>query len=218
MNFIRSAAEEKQNPSPPDFRTVTKALLGEARELWDQGDDQKILMLMSNQDGLIFVHDNCIRLRAKGTYEDCLIDAYTRCKVNWQRWNIDELYYLFELADREKLRNCGDPIPSQETFLLYRGVAGKGRSRKVRSLSWTSNPSCAAWFAMRFDRDDPAVFSVSVRREEILCYLGESFGDEDEYLIFPENLRHKKVKPFPDHSVYEEQRSKWKMASDPEDI
>ncbi len=46
------------------------------------------------------------------------------------------------MADREKLLSLGDPIPDQEFFTLYRGISGgKGQARRVKGLSWTSDPA-----------------------------------------------------------------------------
>lgn len=66
---------------------------------------------------------------------------------------------------------------------MYRGVAGRGVSRRTSGISWTANLNAACWFAMRFADvlDDPAVYEYMADESEVLCRHNER--DEDEYLL-----------------------------------
>ena len=88
---------------------------------------------------------------------------------------------MFEIADPEKMRAAGDKMPDQETFTLYRGVAGNGPARRVNSVSWTESIKVAAFFAMRFNHPDPAVFRIVVPNEAVLAY--HNGRSESEYLL-----------------------------------
>jgi hypothetical protein len=200
----------KETEILPNLRTIGSPIERRyALKYWEEGKDRNVLICMSSEKRLFFVADNLWLLRERGTYEACLLDAYTACWGNNSHWSHDSLKFMFEIADREKLIVLGDKMPDEDNLTLYRGVAGSGRKRRVRSFSWTGNPHCAAWFATRFATvglNNPAVFSITVPRQHVLCYLNESACNEDEYLIFPyPEMKLKKVLPFPDPEVWQKQ-------------
>lgn len=189
----------------PNFRTVEPWAMDIALEKWHQGEDLDVMTFMSNQTGLVFVADNLHLLIKRGTYEECLLSAYTGCRVNWSGQSLHGLAFMFRIANREKLLSLGDPLPLGSHLTVFRGVAGIGRARRVRGLSWTADPHCAAWFAARFVKTgmlgDAAVFTITARRDDVLCYVDDR--SEQEFLIFPHSgVKPKRVKPFPDPSIW----------------
>jgi hypothetical protein len=180
-----------------------------ARKEWEEtGDLRAIMVWAGSQNNLAFLIDNIKLFRQHNAYEEALLDAYTVASVNLFNYSQDLLYYLFSRADKHRLRACGDPLPDEEIFTLYRGVSGRGRARRIRGLSWTASPHCASWFAQRFpDLLAPAVFTIECPRQPILAYLGPSFRNEEEYLILPwPDMEPKRIEPLPDKQVWIEQR------------
>lgn len=107
---------------------------------------------------------------------------YLKTRSNYTNWSFDMILFLFSIAKPNKLRATGDPIPDQEFFTLYRGVAGNGRKRRVNGISWTSSPKVAAWFAKRYDwLEDPAVFKITVPNNQVLACINDR--NEKEYLL-----------------------------------
>ena len=95
---------------------------------------------------------------------------------------------MFQLADPQRLGWIEHARPDPPPTTLYRGVAGRGRARRLRGLSWTSSLECACWFARRFDQPDPAVFSIPFVPRQVVMYLDDR--NEDEYVtIVPKAQR-----------------------------
>lgn len=145
-------------------------------------DPEEILGLLDNQCELAFVADNVEWLQALGKYETCLVEAYTGTRTNNTHWPISVLKLLFGYADRGRLLAAGEPLPPGETFTLYRGVAGDGKMRRPSGPSWTSNQEVAKWFALRCYLADPAIYSATVRREDVLFY--SNGRGEDDFVLF----------------------------------
>jgi len=176
---------------------VNPMLWDQARESWDNGRDDEILLCMDNMEGLDWVWQHRNILRDRGTYEKALLEAYSRCRVNWCHISLLDLKYLFTLADKNKMLLVGDPLPDQQIFTLYRGVSGKGKYRRVKGISWTSDLTIAAFFAQRYkDKlEDPAVYQIKVARETIFARLHESCRNENEYLVpFLNDIRPKRLR------------------------
>lgn len=173
------------------------SILEMAMESWKEGDVVGVLAMMSNELSMGFVIDNWPLLKKIGKYEEALLHAYQSIRTNYSTWSMDLLRILFMQADIEKLRKVGDPIPDQETFILYRGVSGVGRKRRVSSLSWTESPNTAAWFAKRYGLPDPAVFMVTVPKESIMACSFDR--NEREYLLrLPLPVKPKRLKEMPE--------------------
>jgi hypothetical protein len=118
-------------------------------------------------------------------YEVALLEAYIGRRTNYAKWSLADLQSCFTIADRGRLRDAGDPLPGSGPFTLYRGVAGHGRMRRLRGLSWTSSLERAAWFATRFPHlPDPAVVTVTVNAVKVAAYLDKPVGrGEQEFLV-----------------------------------
>jgi hypothetical protein len=165
---------------PGEFRDAALARLV-------AGNGEGWLFYTNNMYGLELVWRNFRALRERGLYEQALLTAYQSVRTN-TRGQVAE--FLFCNADKAKLRSLGAPLPHPGPFRLYRGVAGKGRARNVRGLSWTESFDVAKWFAERFARPDcnllasPAVFEVTVPESAVLAYLTDR--KEEEFIVLLE--------------------------------
>jgi len=155
-----------------------------------------ILIKMPSKQWMAFVVNNIGELIEKGVYETFLLQAYSGCTLNFHNWEDQELRELFEIADRNKLLEAGDPLPGPGPFTIYRGVAGVGSYRKERSISWTGNFETAVWFARRFEIlfKEPTVYETVVQREHIITF--DNSREESEFLcLLPDDQELKKVWP-----------------------
>jgi len=98
-----------------------------------------------------------------------LLDAFISTRSNNRNFGLENVRWMFERADRRRLREAGEVLPGHGPFTLYRGVAGVGRARHVRGLSWTDSLECAKWFAQRFGLQKPAVYRVMVNSSDVLA-------------------------------------------------
>ena len=160
---------------------VQPAARRRAREAFDAGDAAQFLVCADNMAGLDLVSVNRDRLVSKGIFENALVLALTRCRINNHHLPVAELDGLISHADPNRLRAAGAPLPGPGPFTLYRGVAGRGAARRVRGYSWTSSLEKATWFARRFGLDDPAVFRVVASSGWVLVYFKER--GEEEFLV-----------------------------------
>jgi hypothetical protein len=181
-----------------NLRTVDEGLLEYAQEAWRKGDVEHVMCYMPSTRRLAFVADNIPPLTSAGKYEEALFSAYITTGVNFSNWGPDVLTYMFDKADPVKMRSLGSSIPDLEMFTLYRGLAGRGRKRRVNGFSWTESPNIAAWFACRYaELPDPAVFRVTVKRDQILFRCDER--NEKEFVLrLPLPMKPRRVLPMPD--------------------
>ncbi len=171
------------NFAEPKLWDIDYGQLERAYKYIENGEAEKILLLANSCCGLRIVDDNLRFFKSRGCYEIALLMAYVGTRTNWINWQLKDIAYLFNVADKKKLLASGDFLPDRDTFTLYRGVAGLGPKRRVRGLSWTGNIDTAMWFAERFKNvlHDPAVFQVKVPRKWIMAYSNDR--NEDEYII-----------------------------------
>jgi hypothetical protein len=164
-----------------EIEAATKMSHKETIDAFVSGDAEGTLLFVENTFSLQFVRQNHLALMKRGIFEETLAIAWTETRVNHSAWSLNDTATFFRLCDREKLLAAGDPLPSGAKFTLYRGVAGKGRSRKIRGMSWTSSIEKAVWFANRYPQlEDPAVYQTTVHRDEILFYYN---GREEEEFV-----------------------------------
>ena len=162
------------DPIPP-------ALRNRAVEALENRNPIGFLCKASNTESLGLVAFNRNQLLALGIYEKALVDAFTATRGNNRHWSLSELRYLFEIADRTQLREAGEPLPYPGPFTLYRGVAGRGPARRIRSMSWTASLEKATWFAKRFFLPDPAVYQTTVNEADVLAYVNDR--KEQEFIV-----------------------------------
>jgi hypothetical protein len=134
---------------------------------------------------IYLVARNVSVLRNFGIYEDALLRAFTFTPSLIGVFPPRLVRYLFDIADRAKLRAVGDPRPGPGPFTLYRGVAS-GRYHE-RGLSWTSDPEVASWFAAMHGkrpsnrrRGAPRIVTCSFDEPEILCFTNRRVLDDFE--------------------------------------
>jgi len=72
--------------------------------VWD------ILVNMSNRDWMAYATEYMDELIDEGVYDKFLLEAYTGCSLNYRNWDIHELQWMFEMAERDKLLKAGDPL------------------------------------------------------------------------------------------------------------
>lgn len=147
------------------------------------------LVSMPSDYGLELVRDNRLLLRSVGLYEEALVQAFMGSRTNNAAWSVGALECLISTTDPDRLEALR-PVPRGESFRVYRGVAGRKGSRRVRGLSWTGSVECAAWFAIRSAElaeagSDPAVYAALVSRDDVWWH--EADRNEDEYVVRPRN-------------------------------
>ena len=157
-----------------------------------QRGDAVGFLCCDNIQSLDLVAGNLQRLRAIGLYEAALLSAFTATRTNNLRWPMGELLWLFDTADRARLRVAGDALPGPGPFSLYRGVAGRWPGRRVRGLSWTGSLERAQWFASRFSLEHPAVYRATVSDDHVLAYVNDR--NEQEFIVrLPSSVRPKRM-------------------------
>jgi hypothetical protein len=127
-----------------------------------------------------------------GKVGEAFLHAHSNSKYGTPGLSVEDCEELLVLLKKRVLRKCGDPIPPFKKITLFRGVSGEEPMRRTRGISWTSDISRAARFALsgrdRGFSHDPAIYRTVVTRNEVFVYLNESFRDEEEYLIIPKGI------------------------------
>ncbi len=138
-------------------------LRDKARESLKGGNWTGFFICASNTDSLFLLFKNVRAFKNQSIYDPALLHALKITRTNHSDCPTSYLRTMIAIADLSRLRAAGDPLPGPGPFTVYRGVAGRGRQRRVYGLSWTSSVHVAAWFARRFGLPDPAVFQLTVR-------------------------------------------------------
>jgi hypothetical protein len=172
---------------PPQFHS-------QAVKAADRGDAGGFLLCVNNMLGPRLLFENTGALQDRGIYEDALLSALRRPRVNLHHVPFELLCLMVKLADRTRLRAVGDPLPGPGPFVLYRGVSGNGAARRIRGLSWTDSLKVARWFARRLGLPGPAVFRAVVPADSVLAYMNDR--KEQEFLVLlPPELKLNRVDP-----------------------
>jgi hypothetical protein len=170
-----------------NLRVVNPMFHDEARKAFRAGKASSFVHCAENHVCLALVADNWIALRDRSIFEECLLKAFVATRANHSEWPISAIEFLFSLAKRERLRELSDPLPSGDTFKVYRGVAGVRNRRKVTGYSWTMDLPSACWFASRFGLDDPAVYVATIKRRSILAF--HNSRHEQEVICRPRTVK-----------------------------
>jgi hypothetical protein len=136
---------------------------------------------------LEFVIYNSGLLRAGGMYEQCLLYTFTGPCVDNHHQDVCVLRALFETADRKRLRAAGTPIPAGRKIRLYRGIAGRGRSRHPDGVAWTRSLDVACSYALyrspeHPDLENPVVLTAEVKTTHILA-CEDRFCEQEVFWI-----------------------------------
>ena len=158
-------------------------LRDKARESLKDGDWEGFFICASNTDFLFLLFKNVQAFKNLSIYEPALLHALTITRTNNSECPTSSLRTMIAIADLSRLRAAGDPLLSPGPFTVYRGVAGRGRQRRVYGLSWTSSVHVAAWFAHRSGLllPDPSVFQLTVDERQVLAY--NNSREEQEFLV-----------------------------------
>jgi len=105
---------------------IPDSLRAEAVSALERGDYLGFLIKAANTSSLELVYFNAHALQELGIYEPALLGAFSATRPNNRRWPLGELKAMFELANRERLRAAGSPLPSPGPYTLHRGVAERG--------------------------------------------------------------------------------------------
>jgi hypothetical protein len=173
-----------------NLQTLAPFELQSALEAFELGDMEGFIGAAYPQGRtLAIVVDNSMQLQERGLYEAALVHGFVGCKVNHARWSMTFIEHLFRNGDRNKLRAVGQPLPGNGPFKLYRGVAGTGRARKQRGMSWTHSLDVACWFANRFaaTQGDAAIYTAIVKATDIYCFIGDR--TEREFICRPRTYK-----------------------------
>jgi hypothetical protein len=176
--------DEHPRLGPLWLHPIPVSLRASAVSALEAGDVLGFLCCAPNTYGLHLVLFNRRVLLKRELYERALLHAYAGTRTNWVAWPNREIAGLFACADRQRLRAAGDPLPGPGPFVLFRGVAGRGRARRIRGFSWTASAERALWFADRaalFGLADPAVYTVTVKESDVLAYVNDR--EEQEFLV-----------------------------------
>ena len=158
------------------------------RRLFREGNGESLAYL-AHPNCLFFVSDNIGCLIRRGIYEPALVASYSGSDSNLSNWSLPVLESLFECGDSAKLQACGAPLPAGNPIRIYRGVAGVGRARRARGISWTLDLDVACWFALRYSSflPDPAVFEAELLPQQVFCRILDR--GEDEIIARPSRFR-----------------------------
>jgi hypothetical protein len=83
-----------------------------------------------------------------------------------------------------------------ESVTIWRGCAAP---RHARSISWTTDPDQAAWFAQRFSDKGGRIYSIAVNREAIIAYFSDR--SESEVIIDPRKLGPLRAAPWTEAEI-----------------
>ena len=170
-----------------DLKAAEPICHHEAIEAFEQGDGEAFVDAAYSWGGtLAIVADNLPALKSRGIYEAALIHGYAGCKTNHSHWSIATIELLFRMADLEKLRAVGLPLPGPGPFTVYRGVGRQGHERQISGMSWTQSLDVACKFAWA-GAHDPAVCKATVRSEQVYCFFNERH--EEEFICRPKSFR-----------------------------
>src|SRR5262249_48135162 len=124
-------------------------------------------------------------LKEQGIYEAALREAFVGHRVNHSGWPEAAIAFLFDRADKNKLRLAGDPVPNGPV-VVHRGVAGHGPRRRLRGYSWTALLDVACWFALRLALANPTILTATVETNEVFFYTNGR--NEQEFVVSPRSF------------------------------
>lgn len=157
----------------------------EMQECEGLGDIPSFMMVAGGHRHLAVVIDRVQELKRAGVLEKALIHGWTSHNTTHKGFQEGLLKMLWKLCDKkvvDGLRTMQVELPTT----VYRGVYGVGRKRRIKDLSWTLDPNIAAWFATRFGKEDPRVFSTVVDAENFLFATDER--NEKEVVMVPSKV------------------------------
>jgi hypothetical protein len=141
-------------PTAQDFSLIPMTLHERAHQALISRDASGFMSLVPGHEQLRLLVQNLALLEKRGMYEVALVDAYIAGDLNNHGCPSAVLNWLFSIADCDRLRGAGAPLPGPGPYQLYRGVAGRGqasgefwRVMAARNFSCCPKTFCswAAW-------------------------------------------------------------------------
>ena len=154
---------------------------------FSSNEPEELLRQVKTTKQLRFVHKNISVFQARGIFERALCFAYVRQKGGTHGWTIKELDSLFSQANPDKLRSCGDNLPGNGPFSIFRGVCGTGKRQRVRGYSWSGSIDVACYFAC-WSSDvskagNPGIYRANVVESEVHFFWDKR--SEQEFVVRP---------------------------------
>ena len=159
---------------------------GAALQALEAGDIFNFFNHASNENSLWLLLSNAKRFQQLGLYEQAVLYAFKVSRTNHHRILYD-LATMFGWADRKRLREAGQPLPSTGPFTLYRGVAGHGRERRIRAFSWTPSLESAQRSSAHNGLAKPAVYRTTVKEQDVFVCIKD--GQEEEFILWPWDIK-----------------------------
>jgi hypothetical protein len=133
-------------------------------------------------DGISFIIQNYIALKALGVLEAAWLDAYVHAS-NFSTWPFETIKSVFKSCDKNKLRSL-KPIDemlgrlTNGRITVFRGCAGPLHNM---GMSWIQSLDKAIWYAARHvelcDLKNPVVYVATISLDEIYCQLDHYDAD-----------------------------------------
>lgn len=182
--------------SPPIFpkNPCCKPIIDQAIDAWNRKDVTGVFVCMENHQYFEFLSYNLWSIINMGLLEEFVVAAYIAPQYNLTNVPFSFLQFVFNCCDKEKTRNLGEKFPFQDSYVVYRGVSGVGRKRRLRGFSWTASFEKAKWFAERFGLEKPMVYKTEIHFDDIYYY--SNGRHEQEYVCdISRDVRLKRVWP-----------------------
>jgi hypothetical protein len=158
-----------------------------------EADPLKALYKLSSKDHIQFVINNLDEFRHHGRLEETVIYLYGKLNAPFSSGGDPTIWRkLFDLCNRDTLKNYGKPFPSNYTR-VYRGSI----SGLERSLAWTPDRKRTEMFAERWK--DPALggghlYEVDIVPDHVLVYLADR--SEEMVILSPDFIETAEIRPF----------------------
>lgn len=152
--------------------------------LWVMMDDPARLRLC-----LYAFHHRVLDMMHVAAFSTILESTWTRGKlyplIGWHTCTYRTQRRMFEVADPQYLmthqeRTALDAMPAE--IDIYRGAWGITLGQCRQGMAWSTDESCAMWFAQR-GIGKPICIRAKVKKENILAYF--SGGNESEIVVRP---------------------------------
>ena len=166
------------------YRNGHNFTMARIREGLDTADAELFLSSVDNQSAMFLVQLYAAQLNDVGILEHAFRLAHTGTRVNNIHTDPVAVGVLFHTMDRDKLRECGDPLPDGDPLTIYRGVSGDSPADYAGGISWTTDLGCACWFALRYpELKNPTVYVADVGRGDVAWF--DNGRQESEVVLWP---------------------------------
>jgi hypothetical protein len=125
----------------------------------------------------------------KAALAKAVLAAINMRKGNNSRIPEAQIHYWLMRVGRDAMLAAGEPLPGAGPFLLYRGIAGRGKLRRPRGFCWTDSFDKAEWFAKRFPLlEDPTILTITIEAEHVYAY-DNGRGEREFIVVIPPGVK-----------------------------